>query len=213
MTDGVNPQMIPETVDGGEECKFQRPRALFRDPPCALPEVCGDEGTCVPAPINQDVGTVEVIGFKVPLSMESNGNNSYLNPPGLPHPEFETGASIRLKASGDTYPSFSLQGWGIEPFETMIDKPVVEENKPLEISWKPPLEELPTRIRINLNVNNHGTSSGWINCVVPDTGSFAIPAELISKLVDNGVPGFPSIIFHVKPRILSKLDRAVSRCL
>ena len=33
--------------------------------------------------------------------------------------------------------------------------------------------------------------TGWIECIAPDTGEFAIPAELVSELIDMGLSGFP----------------------
>jgi len=48
-------------------------------------------------------------------------------------------------------------------------------------------------VHVELNLNNHGSTSAWLTCDVPDTGSYALPAEVLEALYAIGVSGFPSL--------------------
>jgi hypothetical protein len=48
-------------------------------------------------------------------------------------------------------------------------------------------------VHLNLNINHHGSSSNWIECDVPDTGSARVPAGLVDELLARGRSGFPTL--------------------
>ncbi|HEY8944017.1 MAG TPA: hypothetical protein VIM73_07140, partial [Polyangiaceae bacterium] len=48
-----------------------------------------------------------------------------------------------------------------------------------------------SEIYIWFSVDVHGTTTRWIDCVVPDSGSFTLPATLVSELIELGLSGFP----------------------
>jgi hypothetical protein len=47
--------------------------------------------------------------------------------------------------------------------------------------------------RLELEIAHHGGYKGQIDCDVPDTGTFDIPAALVTALVALGRAGYPSV--------------------
>ncbi|MCP4606005.1 MAG: hypothetical protein GY847_36745 [Proteobacteria bacterium] len=195
VMDGVVPQDIPEEAHSIGECKLFRARSLFCDPGCEPNFTCSEDSECIPYPLSSDVGTVSVTGMKIRIDMEPNKPvNFYTNPTELPHPGFEEGADIQLEASGGEYEAFALRGFGIGPIQTDNTSIPIETDKPAVITWEPPIQEGPGRIHISLNVSRHGGTLTWIECDVEDTGSFSIPAPIITEIIEYGLSGYPNII-------------------
>jgi hypothetical protein len=69
----------------------------------------------------------------------------------------------------------------------------IASGKPLEVSWTPSAVVTDAKVSIGLNISKHGGSAGYLECSVSDTGSYTIPADLISALIDLGVAGFPQL--------------------
>ena len=62
----------------------------------------------------------------------------------------------------------------------------------MSLSWVP-APSGSARLQIKLDISHHGGSKGKIECDVADSGSFEIPAALITDLVALGVAGYPTI--------------------
>jgi hypothetical protein len=76
---------------------------------------------------------------------------------------------------------------------TAITAVSIQRDLPAVFSWEP--SEAGTAnvaVYIDVTVNPHGATTGWIECVVEDDGEFEVPAELVTELVDLGLSGFPS---------------------
>ena len=73
------------------------------------------------------------------------------------------------------------------------DKLRVENGKPVTLTWTPPSKAGPTRMLLNFSLNRHGSVDTWLECEVPDTGSYTIDAAIVSRLFSFGISGFPSV--------------------
>jgi len=194
--DGVTPSLVPETVASAGDCRLVTLPNLLCDPACpASTETCGADNQCRPLPVAHSVGTVSVSGLARDVELTANANTGSYRPapPALPHPGFAPGADLRLSASGGDYAAFELRGWGIEPFQFTGDTLAVGGGVPADLSWAPPAQAGPARVRAVLNINNHGSSNTAIECDFPDTGSAQIPASLIDALIARGASGFPTL--------------------
>lgn len=193
--DRVNPGLVPTTLMSEGDCRLVTLPNLLCDPACpASAQTCGPGNQCVPLPVGRSVGDVTVSGLVRDVEMTANANTgSYRATPPLPHPGFTTGADLRVSASGGDYAPFELRGWGIEPFQFTGETVDVSGGAPAALSWAPPTQAGPARVRAVLDINNHGSSSNAIECDFPDTGSAEIPAALIDALIGLGSSGFPTL--------------------
>jgi hypothetical protein len=89
---------------------------------------------------------------------------------------------------------FSITTKCITPLVLTTTVPIpVMSGQPVPLAWEPPGQAGISRINIKLDIAHHGGRKGEIQCDVADTGSFSIPAALVTKLVALGLAGFPTI--------------------
>jgi len=193
VSDGIVPSNIPETVAEVGSCRLLQKHNLFCETPCVPGETCGFEGVCIAYPESRDVGLVTVTGLLEPLSIEVTWGNHYTNPGTMVHPGFETGADIGLSAAGADLEPFQLRGYGVPPLTVTSPSVSISADAATELTWTAPTAASSAQVHLELNVNNHGSTSAWIACDVEDSGSFILPAALISELYAIGVSGFPSL--------------------
>lgn len=191
VLDSVEPRTVPELVQSVGECQLLRTPTFFCDPPCGAGLVCDATNTCVPQPQARNVGTVSIRGMAIPISMEPGPTNYYTNPPNLPHPAFTAGAWLELDATGGDDTAFVLRGAAVGEVTTTSPDIRVEPGLPVAVSWV--TEGGPASVNVKLNINQHGGTPSWVECLVPDTGSFEIPAALVDELFGAGLSGFPSL--------------------
>jgi hypothetical protein len=194
--DAVVPSLVPSELQSEGDCRLVTLPNLLCDPACpASTQDCGENNQCLPKPVARSVGTVTVTGLARPVEMTANANTGSYRPapPALPHPGFAPGADLRLSTSGGDYQAFDLRGWGIEPLQFTGETVDISGGMPANLSWAPPTQAGPTRIRAVLDINNHGSSDNAIECDFPDTGSATIPATLIDALIARGASGFPTL--------------------
>jgi hypothetical protein len=196
VSEGVVPTSIPELVAEKDGCKVNKRRNLYCSPACVGAEVCGEDGSCIPYPRQISVGTVTIDGLTKPTIM-----NPPTNPkqavmyfaPGADNPPFEIGSNIVLSAAGtEEHSAFELFGIGSEP---LVEGPtwVLKEGQDLALEWPAPSDDaIPTSVFVELTIDQHGNSPLSLSCVLDDTGTGSIPAELIDQLINSGVSGFPN---------------------
>jgi hypothetical protein len=166
-------------------------------PPCD-PECPGARPICTPTgcranPVAVDVGAVSIEGLKAPGTASKSDVHTYTLS-SLPHPGFDEGASIVLRAAGaGGYGPFTARGWGVASLEVPAEKLRVERGKPATLTWTPPAKMGPTRMLLNFSLNRHGAVDTWLECEVPDTGSFTIETAVVDALFGFGISGFPSV--------------------
>ena len=114
--------------------------------------------------------------------------------PEWPHPGFDEGADLTLRASGaGGQGPFSTRGWGVASLQVPAESLRVERGKPATLTWTPPGKMGPSRMLLNFSLNRHGAVDTWLECEVPDTGSYTIEAAVIDALFMYDVSGFPSV--------------------
>lgn len=193
VASGVVPGDIPEATQTAGECILYRPRSLLCNPACANGQTCGENGVCITYPSNLSVGTVAITGLTAPVQMTANAPVYYYTFRGtLPHPGFMPGDTVSLSATGAEV--FALRGRGIDPLTLTATVVPLRRGQPAQAGWNPPSVDVPAKITLSLNIANHGGNPGQIDCIVPDTGSYAIPSSLVDALLDLGASGFPTLI-------------------
>ncbi len=187
--DAVTPSRVPDTLAQSGSCAWVKAPMLVCNPTCATSQTCGPGGTCIAAPVAQDVGTVTVAGMLADVSMAPRPPAYYYNFTGtLPNPGFAAATGMRLDA-----PGLSLLGWGIEPLVVASTTIAVQAGAALPLTWTAPTQTGPARVEILLNVNGHGLVGSHVDCVADDTGSFTIPEPMVTSLLGDGLSGFPTL--------------------
>lgn len=183
-------------VDG--DCTLTTPRVPYCTTPCGS-AACVEDDTCIAYPAARSVGTVTVEGLHttagdtkfqmVPIA------NGYQPPAGtvLEYPPFDEGDAVVFTSAGDHFSGFSLTSSGIAPL--VLTSPTLElkSGSALSLTWEP--GSLSTAsIHVKLDISHHGGTKGQILCDTSDTGALTISAELVTRLLDLGVAGYPSIV-------------------
>lgn len=181
-------------------CTLSTPRVPFCSTPCGGSAVCIEDEKCQDYPLAHSAGKVTVKG----LHPESGGDgfsmdpivNAYQVPVGLklPYPAFAEAEAITFDASGDYYPAFTVESVGVAPLIFTSSMLTLESGKALPISWTAPAKPGASRIYVKLDISHHGGTKGMIECDADDTGSLEISSALMTKLLDLGVAGYPTII-------------------
>jgi hypothetical protein len=172
-------------------CRLLVPRQVACTPACALDSVCTGIDACTPRPKPVDVGSlhVEGLGGNHDLEPTSPTVPVYQIVTDLPYAACKAGEDIKVKAK-----DFALTGACIAPLTVTSPAPIpVTAGQPMRLAWTPPGPFGTARILIELEISHHGGLKGQIECDVPDTGSFDIPAPLITALVNLGRAGYPTV--------------------
>jgi hypothetical protein len=192
VTDGVVPTAIPTLALSDGACKLLERRTLACIPACVGAETCGEGGACIPYPRQVSVGEVTVSGLTQETRMSPLApGNSYFAP-GADNPPYAVGREVVLSAAGaGELEAFQLFGTGSEP---LVDAPLwqLEAGQDLSIEWPAPASGVGTTVLVELTIDQHGASPLSLSCEFPDTGSAAVPAALIDRMIDSGVSGFPN---------------------
>lgn len=192
VADGVVPSSILEVIYQEAGCALMLRDNPFCDPGCGSDQACDFDGSCVPFPAAQDLGTVDIAGLAQVVAMEPvmPGFNYFAT--GLPHPATAPGDTIRVTTSGGTWEPFELWGLGVETLAIPEEVWWVAGGEALELAWTPPVGAVTGEVVFQLGIDQHGTSPLSMECVFEDTGSATVPASIIDALLDAGVSGWPS---------------------
>jgi hypothetical protein len=181
------------------DCSLLTPRVPFCETVCEE-GVCVEDDQCQASPVVRDVGTLTVSGLKTSSGASEfqvksiAGSYSTPGDVSLPHPPFAEGDEVRVKAAGAaSVQAFELTGKGIAPLELTTSAFPLRAGMPLALAWKVPAKPELGRIEIKLDISHHGGAKGKVECNAEDTGSLEIAAGLITRLLNLGVAGFPTI--------------------
>ena len=190
--------------EGG--CHLFTPLLPFCDPECDVTTTTCVEGSaggeCRLNPAAHSVGAVTISGLQTVAGNTEFTMNAlspkfnYLAPGSveLPYPPCAEGDVIRLSAAGADYSAFEISVTGINPLELLGPDPIpIGSGQPLPLQWTPPGAGATSRIVIRVDISHHGGSKGMIECEVGDTGSYDVPASLMTELIDLGYYGFPLV--------------------
>jgi hypothetical protein len=67
------------------------------------------------------------------------------------------------------------------------------KGQPLALRWTAQAAT-GTRVHVLLDISQHGTSKGKIECDTADDGMLDVPTKLVDALVDLGISGFPTVL-------------------
>ena len=82
----------------------------------------------------------------------------------------------------------------IGPLQLTSADPALARDQPTTLTWSPPVGGGASRVWLQLDISHHGGSKGKIECDAPDTGSLTMSAMLMTRLLDLGAAGFPTVI-------------------
>ena len=206
VASGVVPANVREATSVSGSCRVLEGRVLSC-PACGAGETCGTDGACVPYPTAGSVGVVAVQGLSAALSMSPTSIGSYTNgATSLPHPGVGEGAVVSVDAPGDVLPGFTLEARGIAPLATELTEVALARDRALTVTWTPATEPS-ARIRLLLDLAHHGGIAASLECDgLDDDGGFEIPANLVTRLMDIGLAGFPTLT--ISRRAASSTDIA-----
>ena len=191
---GVTPATVGEISAEAGSCALIVPPTLFCEPGCEAGQVCSADG-CIDAPSNVSVGDITVTGLALDVMMTATPPVYFYSFRGtLPDPAYAPNAAIELSAAGGEHDAFSLAITGVERLALDGATVPMRMGEPVMLRWTPPADGSTSEMHIDLNIANHGGTPGRIDCVVPDTGMFAVPVELVDMLLMNGFSGFPSAV-------------------
>ncbi len=182
---GVVPVTVLEEVLASGDCRLLRRNNPVCDPACEAGWTCDFDGSCIPYPQLLDLGDVTVHGLNKDVTMQPV---NYFDT-GMPHPGFDPGANIRLETKGGDLDPITLYGRGVTPLALPDETWVLRADEPLEISWTPANDEQ-AEVKLRINIDQHGSTPVELWCVVEDTGSLTIPADVVTEFKGYGVSGY-----------------------
>lgn len=194
IADGVVPITVLELIDSDGDCEVKRRNNPFCDPSCESGEACDFDGSCIPYPVNQDLGVVTVLGLDGgDVAMEAVvPGNTYFNT-SLPYPAFTSGDLIELQMPSGTYGPVTMFGVGVDQLNALDKEWQVESGHDLIVTWDPPTSDVVrSEVTLRINIDQHGTSPSSVYCTFEDDGEGTVSAAVVQKLVEVGVSGFPS---------------------
>ena len=189
IDDGVVPATVLVNVGESGGCTLFQQQIPFCDPPCSSGTTCDRDGSCIPFPVPQDVGTVTITGLNKPVSMEPVFPGGTYFDTQVPHPVVDVGAAVTLVAEGGDVEGWTLYGAGVATLQILNEPWVLEDDKPMEITWAAGNDDN-VRIEITLNIDQHGISPVTLICDVEDDGATMIPVEMVNALIGFGFSGF-----------------------
>jgi hypothetical protein len=188
--DGPYPPSFPLTLDTTDgDCELWVPTNASCPGGCS-DGVCTAAGVCTMFPTEMSAGPVTVDGIAGGAFTVSpvTARFVYQAPSALANPPCTEGSTVSVSGSG-----FSVDVKCIAPLVLTSAVPIpVMSGSPVALAWEP-ADEPSARINVKLDIAHHGGRKGEIQCDVADTGSFSIPAALVTKLVNLGLAGFPTI--------------------
>jgi hypothetical protein len=199
VNDGAKPSpnaWVEEQSAAG--CKLYTPVSPLCDPGCGSSAACVSDGVCAPYPKSQPVGTIKLTGVgAAPIEMSPVGSSNNYQPKAgtsLPYPPCAEGDDLSLAVEGGTFTGFELKTKCIAPLDFQGPIKLVKAT-PLKLTWGAPQQATLARIQLKLNISHHGGSRGEIRCDdLDDNGTLELPADMVDRLVELGVAGFPTIV-------------------
>ena len=191
VADGVVPVTILTGLETAGDCTLWRKENLFCDPSCDPGYTCNFDGECVVYPTGQELGVVTVDGLLAEVSMDPTvPGNTYFNT-SVPNPPWTPGALVTLQSGGGAYDPFTLYGVAPDAFAMEDLAWQLTEGSDLALTWTPPVTTTRTKVRVSMNIDQHGTTPVSAVCWFDDDGAGEVPSAIIDGLIGYGVTGFP----------------------
>jgi hypothetical protein len=190
VADAVVPVSVLENVGEDGDCVLLRRNNPFCEPACGPSETCDFDGNCIAYPANHDVGVVDITGLVQEVSVEPILPTYEYYDTSLMHPAYDEGAIVELSAAGGDYEAFGLVGVGVSMIEPALDELVLDPDADLTVEWTAAAG--PAKVRVELSIDQHGSSPTKLVCESDDTGMLTVSQTLVAQFVELGVTGFPS---------------------
>ena len=193
VANGVLPGSIKTMELEEAGCILWKTQNLFCDPACLGEETCDFDGTCIPVPVDQNLGTVTVDGLNESISMEPRepGNNYFAAD--VTHPIFDlNNREVQLTTTAGYLNEITLHGAGSNAIEPGADEWIIIPGEDLVVDWDAPPADARTAVVLTLAIDQHGSSPSSLECEFKDTGEGLVPATVVDALIGAGVSGFPS---------------------
>ncbi|MDD9935390.1 MAG: hypothetical protein OXT09_17410 [Myxococcales bacterium] len=193
VANGVVPKDVFEAELAERGCQLLRPPNLVCEPACESGTTC-DGRECIDFPVAQDVGKVAFEGLGADVELEPRGNGQvYFFNGELDAPPFGEGEAIGLNAEGGVTDGFSLDARGVAPLQVTEGMPRLRRDRLFTVTWEPGDPSDAVRVRLVLNIANHGGTPARLECEVEDSGRVTIPLDLTNALLALGNSGFPTL--------------------
>jgi hypothetical protein len=194
VKDGPDPSPIAWHVTAEDgDCSLSEPDAPFCSISCGGSAVCTAQDECTPYPHAGDVGTVQLRGVgERTLKIEPIAGKYMPVGAPLPYPPCSEGDAVQLRAAGGDYEAFSLETRCIAPLE-LEGTSKLEAGRDLQLDWTAAGDAELARIHVKIDISHHGGAKGKIDCDTADDGAITIASDMIDRLVELGVAGFPTI--------------------
>lgn len=192
IANGVVPAAVLEETLSEGDCRLLKRNNPYCNPACETGETCDYDGTCIPYPENQPLGTVTIGGLKESVSMDPLSDANQYSFSKLSNPAFEPGALIELKTSGGAYAPLTLYGVGVAPLVPTTTDWIITEGTPLALTWDVPTGVVRSEVFVSVNVDQHGLTPVTLECTFADDGAAEIPSSVMDALLGSGVSGYPS---------------------
>ncbi len=188
--DAAGPEAVRWTaVATSGDCVLSTPEIPFCATPCDGDAVCVDTDTCQAYPTKQDAGSVTITGLGDDPIVLQEVALTYQLPAGtnLAYPPFSDGDPVELAAG-----AFTIDTTAIAPLDFSTTALDLARDTALSLAWTP--GDVDARFTVKLDISHHGGSRGKLECVTDDDGGLTIDAALITRLLDLGAAGYPTII-------------------
>jgi hypothetical protein len=186
--------VIETPVASNAECKVVSfSQQSCTNPACTTEQTCVATNNCQANPTLVTVGDVTMAGIGSSDIKLSATNKNYQYAGDIIYPGFAEGATITMSATGDFYSAFSVSSKGVAPIVMSEASYMIDSGTALALKWTPGSSATGAKVNLGLNISKHGGSAGYLSCDVADTGSYTIPADLVTKLIGLGVAGFPQL--------------------
>ena len=191
VNDGVVPISILTNVTSDGECTIWRRENPYCSPSCEPGFTCDFDGTCIPYPVGQDIGTVTVDGLVQPSSMEPlQPGNTYFDVT-LPNPPWAPGDLVTLDIEGGVFEPVRLHGVAPEPLDVVSSSWAIQQGQPFTLAWDPPEDGARTEVVLSLSIDLHGVTPSSVECRFADDGEGTVSASVLETLMSYGITGFP----------------------
>ncbi|MCB9734695.1 MAG: hypothetical protein H6745_19090 [Deltaproteobacteria bacterium] len=197
--DGPTPSPVGyEATDSEGDCQLLVPVVPFCATACAGGAICVADDTCQAYPTSQDLGAVTVVGVENAAGCDvfsmSPINKTYQPTGGtLPYPAFVEGDTLGIVTAGGAYDAFAITAKGVADLVITSTDLVVERDADIALTWEAGGEPSAV-IDVRLDISHHGGTKGVLTCTTDDDGALTIPKALVTKLVDLGYAGLPTIV-------------------
>jgi hypothetical protein len=193
IADGVVPVSVLEPIASEGGCQLLKRNNPFCDPTCQPEETCDFDGSCIPYPENQDLGTVTVDGLDKPVEMASNEPTYNYFDTSLPEGALPVGGLVTLQTEGGAFEPITLHGVGFELLTAPKTPWSINDGKPLTVLWDPPTAAVVrSEAYVKINIDQHGATPLTLYCSFADDGEGTVPAAMLDALIGAGVTGFPN---------------------